>query len=90
MYSMLTSVCGEYTENLVQQSIFAADFGAFVFGVVQHLAIHVAKDIVPHPAHHFQVAGGEHKTEAGSQAGSLPFCRRDPCGRFHARAPFVE
>lgn len=30
---------------------------------VEHLAIHVAEDVVSHPTHHLQVAGGEHGSQ---------------------------
>ena len=47
--------------------VLAAHLGGLVARVVEHLAVHVAEDVVPHPAHHLEIAGREHRRQDALQ-----------------------
>src|SRR4051794_39501423 len=52
---------GIVTEDTADELVFAFYFRSFIGGVVEHEAIHVAEDVVPDPAYHFQIAMREHR-----------------------------
>ena len=67
MYSIETSVCGRVAEDLREQAVLAVDLGLLVGRIVEHLAVHVAEDVVADPAHHFAGCGGEHRGQHALQ-----------------------
>ena len=50
-------------EDRGEQVVLALHLGRLVAGIVEHLAVHVAEDVVAYPAHHLEVAGGKHRSE---------------------------
>ena len=55
-------VClGRVAEDGGEEVVLAAHLGGLVARVVEDLAVHVAENVVPHPAHHGQVPSGEHR-----------------------------
>ena len=54
---------GRIPEDACQEMILAPHLGRLVPRIVEHLAVHVAEDVVAHPAHDFQVPRGEHRRE---------------------------
>ena len=41
--------------------VLAGHLGLLVRRIVEHLAVHVAENVVAHPTHHLQVPPGEHR-----------------------------
>src|SRR3954467_12973891 len=51
---------GLVTENAADELVLAFDFGGLIGWGVEDEAIHVAEDVVAHPAHDLQVSVSEH------------------------------
>ena len=50
-------------EDVADELIFALNLGRLVGRVVEHLAVHVAEDVVADPAEHFEIPGSKHRGE---------------------------